>query len=103
MKKLKQTSAETLVETLIALVMIALALIMLPGAVVAAARVNAKTEQQVIYMEKTKDVAAGTSVGTTEVTFSVEGKMPATISNVEVTRFGSEETGLYEMGLKITD
>ena len=101
MKKLKRNNGETLAETLVSLVIIALALLMLPGAVVAAARVNAQKEKQVIYMEKTVDAVKGTPVGTFDVTFSVEGKTSATVSNVEVTRFGSEQTGLYEMGLKV--
>lgn len=101
MIKLKRNNGETLAETLVSLVIISLALLMLPGAVVAAARVNAQKEKQVIYMEKTVDAVKGTPVGAFDVTFSVEGKTPATVSNVEVTRFGSEQTGLYEMGLKV--
>lgn len=98
-RKLKQKKGETLVETLVSLVIIALALMMLPGAVVAAARVNAQVEKQVIFMEKTSLAEKGTSAGTCNVSFTAEGNTH-TIENVEVTRFGSEETGLYEVGLK---
>ncbi len=98
-RKLKQKKGETLVETLVSLVIIALALMMLPGAVVAAARVNAQVEKQVIFMEKTAAAEKGTSTGTCDVTFS-DGINSFTVDNVEVTRFGSEETGLYEVGLK---
>ncbi len=102
MRKLKKNAGETLAETLVSLVIIALALLMLPGAVVAAARVNAKKEKQVIYMEKTPEAEEGTSVGTCDVTFTMNGKTK-TISGKEITRFGSEETGLYEIGLKVGD
>lgn len=98
-KRLKQKNGETLVETLVSLVIIALALLMLPGAVVAAARVNAKAKKQVIYMEKTLDATKGVDVGTCDISFSSDSKT-YTVPGVEVTRFGTEETGLYEIGLK---
>ncbi len=98
MKKLKQKTGETLTETLVALVIMALALIMLPGAVVAAARVNATMEKQVIFMEKTLEAEKGVKAGSCDITFSMDS-ISSTVSAVEVTRFGSEETGLYEIGL----
>ena len=72
MKKLKQKTGETLTETLVALVIMALALIMLPGAVVAAARVNATTEKQVIFMEKTLEAEKGVKAGSCDITFSMD-------------------------------
>lgn len=97
MKKLKRKNGETLAETLVSLVIISLALIMLPGAVVAAARVNAKVEKQAILMEKDKKSEDTTL---TDVTITMNGTT-GTLSNVKVTRFGSEENGLYEMKLKV--
>ncbi len=98
MKKLKKKNGETLAETLIALVITALALLMLPGAVVASSRVNASIKEQIIYMEKISDATSGTDVGTCDVTFSC-GTNSNTISGVDVLRFGTEDTGLYEVGL----
>ena len=98
LKRLKKNNGETLVETLVALMITALGLLMLPGAVVAAARVNAISEKQVIYMEKTLEADAGVDAGKCDVTFSVGGNS-GTVEDVKVLRFGTEETGLYEIGL----
>ena len=97
--KLRDKSGETLVETLVALIITTLALMMLPGEVVAAARVNARIGDQVIYMERTKDAANGTNVGTCDITFSTSDMKKSTVSGVQVTRFGNDKTGLYEIGL----
>ena len=92
-------SGESLAETLVSLIITALALLMLPGAVVAAARVNAKVSEQVIYMEKTEEVATGTDVGTCDITFSTSNVKKSTVTDLKVTRFGNDKTGLYEIGL----
>ncbi len=97
--KLRDKSGETLVETLVALIITTLALMMLPGAVVAAARVNARIGDQVIYMERTKDAAAGVDAGKCDITFSTSDMKKSTVSGVQVTRFGNDKTGLYEIGL----
>ncbi len=97
--KLRDKSGETLVETLVALIITTLALMMLPGAVVAAARVNARIGDQVIYMERTDDAAAGVDAGKCDITFSTSDTKKSTVSGVQVTRFGNDKTGLYEIGL----
>ena len=97
--KLRDKSGETLVETLVALIITTLALMMLPGAVVAAARVNARIGDQVIYMERTDDAAAGVDAGKCDITFSTSDMKKSTVSGVQVTRFGNDKTGLYEIGL----
>lgn len=100
-KKKKSTSGETLAETLVSVVIISLALLMLPGAVVAAARVNATAKKQVIYMENLEDAPTGVDAGTCTMTLSVEGKTETIqLTGVEVKKFGPEETGLYEIGLR---
>ena len=98
MKKIKNKKGETLTETLVALIITALALLMLPGAVVAAARVNAAAAKQVIYMEKTSDASNGVDAGSCSITFS-SASNSKTVDNVKVKRFGSESLGLYEFGL----
>ena len=101
LKRLKQNKGETLTETLASVVIISLALLMLPGAVVAAARVNASAKKQVIYMENVEDAAEGVDTGTCDFVFSVTGNTTTLkVENIKVKRFGTEETGLYEMGLK---
>ena len=45
MKKLRTPAGETLVETLFAMLVITLALVMLAGAIVSAARVNSRTRE----------------------------------------------------------
>ena len=98
-RKIHNKSGETLVETLVALIITALALLMLPGAVVAAARVNAQIADQVAYMEKTDEAAQGTDVGTCDITFSTSNVKKSTVSGLKVKRFGNDKTGLYEIGL----
>lgn len=100
--KLKLKTGETLAETLVSLIIISLALLMLPGAVVAASRVNAEKEKQVIFMEKYEG-DYGTSEGTFDVTFTLGGdnSKASVIKDVEVTRFGSEENGLYGAGMTV--
>ena len=99
-RKLKTSSGETLAETLVSVIIISLALLILPGAVVAAARVNATAKKQIIYMENTEDAPTGVDVGTCDVTISVDGNSNTnSLSGVKVKRFGTEETGLYEFGL----
>lgn len=96
-KRLKSTSGETLTETLVAVVMVSLALIMLPGAVVAAARVNAAAKKQVIFMENRAEADAGEC----NIKITVDGQTgEVLLQNVKVKRFGTEETGLYEVGLE---
>ena len=100
MGKVKTNNAgETLAETLVALIITALALLMLPGAVVAAARVNERVSDQVTYMEKTEEVATGTDAGTCDITFSTSNVKKSTVTDLKVTRFGNDKTGLYEIGL----
>ncbi len=98
-RKACNKSGETMVETLVALIITTLALMMLPGAVVAAARVNARIGDQVIYMERTKDAAAGVDAGKCDITFSTSDMKKSTVSGLQVTRFGNDKTGLYEIGL----
>ena len=96
-KKLKSMSGETLTETLVAVVMVSLALIMLPGAVVAAARVNAAAKKQVIFMENRAEADAGEC----NIKITVDGQTgEVLLQDVKVKRFGTEETGLYEVGLE---
>ena len=100
-KRLKSTSGETLTETLVAVIMVSLALIMLPGAVVAAARVNATAKKQVIFMENRAEAPTGADAGKCDVTITVDGKTGSVLlQNIKVKRFGTEETGLYEVGLE---
>lgn len=100
-KRLKSTSGETLTETLVAVVMVSLALIMLPGAVVAAARVNAAAKKQVIFMENRAEAPTGADAGECNITITVDEKPGSVIlQNIKVKRFGTEETGLYEVGLE---
>ncbi len=100
LKKIKKNNAETLTETLVALIITALALLMLPGAVVAAARVNATVKQQVIFMEKTQDSATGFDAGLCDVTFYISETNKTTLEDQPIVRFGNDTTGLYEIGLK---
>ncbi|SEK92802.1 MULTISPECIES: type II secretion system protein [unclassified Butyrivibrio] len=50
-KRIKSKSGETLIETLFALLIGVLALIMLPGAIVAATRANKESAENSVYTE----------------------------------------------------
>ena len=49
--KLRETSGESIAETLVSMLIVVLAFMMLSGAIVASARVNAKTEDQTLYLD----------------------------------------------------
>ena len=49
MKAIDNKKGETLVETLMSLIIITLALLMLPGAIISAARLNKTVEEQPMY------------------------------------------------------
>ena len=51
-KKLRDSSGESLVETLVSMLIVVLAFTMLSGAIVAAARVNAGAEKQTLYLNE---------------------------------------------------
>ncbi|WP_026664551.1 type II secretion system protein [Butyrivibrio sp. FC2001] len=52
LKRLKSKKGESLIETLVALLIGVLALMMLPGAVVGAARANRKAAEQSVYSDE---------------------------------------------------
>lgn len=52
-EKLKERAGETIVETLASMVIVVLAMLMLAGAIVAAARVNAAAEDHSLYLNTT--------------------------------------------------
>ena len=59
--KLKDKNGETIAETLVALLITVLALMLLPGAIVAASRVNNRVEKQTTYVDYTKgQIVTGT-------------------------------------------
>ncbi len=57
-KKMRGKSGETLVETLAAVMIAAMGLLVLPGAIVAASRINAKAGQAPVFMEVEEGGAA---------------------------------------------
>lgn len=74
-KKLRAHNGESMSETLFALLIIALALIMLPGAVVSASKVNYATKQSTLFtsLDAKQDVAASKVVLTITQSKSGEG------------------------------
>ena len=51
---IKEKKGESIAETLVAMLITVLALTLLPGAIVAAARVNQRAESQTTYVDRTK-------------------------------------------------
>lgn len=62
LKKLKQKTGETLIECLAAVVIILFVIAMLPGAVTAAAKINASVKDMKIVCSETRNVASGDAV-----------------------------------------
>ena len=52
LKKLRERSGETIVETLVSMLIVVMSFTMLAGAIVAAARVNAGAEKQILYLNE---------------------------------------------------
>ena len=60
-RKLKESAGETLIETLAALLIACLGLLLLPGAIAASARVNAQAEKRFIYSAEDNSANQGFS------------------------------------------
>ena len=85
---IKEKNGETIAETLVALLITVLALMLLPGAIVAAARVNNRVENQTTYVNTDKGVSVG---GTLRMT--TDGISSDTITMTSTIKKYTEETG----------
>ena len=92
-KKNNKTKGETLVETLMALIVTSLAFLMLPGAIISSSRVNSEVSKLSIYGGD--DVAtSGLGHGVGELNISIGGSESI---KVNVVRYGDKaENGMYE-------
>ncbi len=73
-EKIKDSSGESLVETLVSVLIVVLAFMMLAGAIVAAARVNAGTEDHTMYVNQAdSDPDSNKEVTGATVTITIPG------------------------------
>ncbi len=73
-EKIKDRSGETIVETLVSMLIAVLAFMMLAGAIVAAARVNAGTENHTMYINQAdSDPDTNKELSGASVTITVPG------------------------------
>ena len=104
-EKFRQKNGETLIETLAALLITTLGLMLLPGAVVSSARVNAKAEKQFIYPASDTDGASstGAKISKTDGTVSIStGNQGGTkIADVTITK--EEKNGQIFYSYQIKD
>ncbi len=70
-EKLRDRSGETIVETLVSMLIVVLAFMMLAGAIVASARVNASVEGHTLYLDEA-DPVTGNVQTVSGATVSVE-------------------------------
>ena len=94
--KLKERSGETIVETLVSMLITVLAFLMLAGAIVAAARVNATAENHTMYVDQA-DVA-GTNQEITGATVTVTAPSGTITTSMKVKKYrmsGSSGTLYY--------
>ena len=66
--KLRERSGETIVETLVSMLIVVLAFMMLAGAIVAAARVNSATENRTMFVNQADATAGSITVTITTST-----------------------------------
>lgn len=92
MKKKSNNKGETITETLVSLLLISLAMLMLPGAIVASAKLNKAVENEIVYpQEGTKN----SNVAGLKIKLTCEGQS-STYTGISVNRYGDEGDGLYE-------
>ena len=100
--KKRTTKGETLVETLMSLIIATLAFLMLPGAIIASARVNKTVGDISLYGGDVKDMTdtaaapTGENAGTVQISFD-SGMHNSHTVNVKL--YGTDVNGLYEFEL----
>ncbi len=98
-KKLTEKKGETLVETLMSLIIGTLAFLMLPGAILASARINKTVGEISLYggdVKRRIDSAAdptGDNLGSANISIGSEGSKS---HSVNVILYGTDDNGLYE-------
>ena len=95
MNKLRRKKGETLVETLLSLIIASLAFLILPGAIISAARVNKTIGDISLYGgdvagSEDSEVSAMAPIGTITVDFG------GSEIKLNVKSYGSEDLGMYE-------
>jgi hypothetical protein len=95
-EKIKDRSGETIVETLISMLIAVLAFMMLAGAIVAAARVNAATEDHTMYVNQAdSDPGANKEISGASVTVTVPGGSINTTKTVKTYTMKDSSGTLY--------
>lgn len=87
MNKRRLTAGETIVETLMAILIITFTMLFLANAVVSSARVNAAVDNSDNAFERESDPSKGTVAN---ATFSMEGVDPMDMPSVEVNVYKTE-------------
>lgn len=70
-RKRRSTAGETIVETLMALLVVVMAMTLLAGAIVSAARVNSSTEKMDVALNVTEDTSFVENKTTVTITHSI--------------------------------
>ena len=91
--KLKEKKGESVAETLVAMLITVMGLMLLPGAIAAAARVNSRTEDMTIYVDKS-DSSSNTSVtGNLKMTTGEEVSGDEITVNMEIKKYTEKKSG----------
>lgn len=99
-RKLKDTSGETLIETLVALAIACLGLLLLPGAIAASARTNQAAEKYSFYAPKGESGEGQSSETTvTDGTVNIEGVSVNVKINTTTRGTGENQTTFYSYSL----
>ena len=103
LKKLKQKSGETLIESLAAVVVMVFVISMLPTAIVTAAKINASVKNMNTTCSETRDLTSGAAVSYASnvkiyggtVTRDPSGNITSSEGELEGTYNGYFEDGFY--------
>lgn len=102
-KKLKDTAGETIIETLVSLVIACLGLLLLPGAIVAAAKTNRAAEKYSFYApgSQSGEGTAGEENATivTDGTISIDGVSVNVKITTNTRGTGDNKTTFYSYSL----
>ncbi len=93
-KKCRSKRGDTLAEVLIATLIAVLALTMLPGAIVAAAKMNRTVEEKSISVNSR---LTNTNVGKMDIQFGLDEGSMKQFTSADVILYGEEDNGFYRL------
>ena len=92
-KKLKEKNGESVAETLVAMLIAVLALMLLPGAIAAASRVNSKVEDMTVYVDRSDDSKNFDVTGKLKMTTGGTGSIDEITVTTKIKKYTEKTNG----------